>query len=236
MNIVLDVGNTYIKAGAFEGNKLCWSQVYTNAADAILKVQETKPLNVLVSSVRKENLFASLAESTNLLYVNSQTALPVKIDYKTPETLGTDRIAAAVGAAVLYPDQNNLVFDCGTCLTHGMIDQNQTYHGGSISPGLEMRLKALAHYTARLPLLEIPSEKTEITGKSTAESILSGVICGMQFEIEGFVAAYQNKYTRINVLLTGGNAVLFEKRLKEPIFVVAELNLIGLNRILNYNV
>jgi len=236
MNIVLDVGNTYIKAGAFEGNMLCWSHIYEKAGDVILKIQEVKPLNVLVSSVRKDKLFDVLAASTNLSYFNSEIALPIKIDYKTPGTLGTDRIAAAVGATVLYPNQNNLVFDLGTCLTHGIVDLDQTYHGGSISPGLDMRLKALAHYTAKLPLVEIPTEKIDITGKSTTESIVSGVICGMQFEIEGFIAAYQNKYPSINVLLTGGNATLFEKRLKEYIFVVAELNLIGLNRILNYNV
>jgi type III pantothenate kinase len=236
MNIVLDVGNTYIKAGAFEGDVLCWSHIYEEVHAAILKIQELKPVHVFVSSVRKEKSFDVLSESTNLHYFNSETALPIKINYKTPETLGTDRIAAAVGAMVLYPNQNNLVFDLGTCLTHGIIDRAQTYHGGSISPGLDMRLKALAHYTAKLPLVSIPTEKTVITGKSTTESILSGVICGMQFEIEGFIAAYQNKYPSINVLLTGGNATLFEKRLKETIFVVAELNLIGLNRILNYNV
>jgi type III pantothenate kinase len=236
MNIVLDVGNTYIKAGAFEDDVLRWTQIYENADEAILKIHKTNPLHVLISSVRKDNPFSVLTDSTNLHYFTPQTVLPIKIDYKTPETLGTDRIAAAVGAAVLFPGQNTLVFDSGTCLTHGIVDQDQTYHGGSISPGLDMRLKALAHYTAKLPLVSIPEEKTELTGKSTAESILSGVICGMEFEIRGFIAAYQNKYPAINVLLTGGNAVLFEKRLKEPIFVVAELNLIGLNRILNYNV
>ena len=236
MNIVLDVGNTNIKAAAFEGDILCWTQVYSEVNDVILKIQETKPIHVFVSSVRKDKPFEVLAQSTNLLYFNAKTALPINIDYKTPETLGTDRIAAAVGATVLYPNQPNLVFDLGTCLTHGIVDQDQTYHGGSISPGLDMRLKALAHYTAKLPLVEIPSEKAAVTGKSTAESIISGVICGMQFEIEGFIAAYQNKYPAINVLLTGGNATLFEKRLKEYIFVVAELNLIGLNRILNNNV
>lgn len=236
MNIVLDVGNTYIKAGAFEGDTLCWTHVYSEVSEVILKIQQAKPLNVFVSSVRRDKPFDVLSQFTNLLYFNSETLLPIKIDYKTPETLGTDRIAAAVGATVVYPNQYNLVFDLGTCLTHGIVSPDQTYHGGSISPGLEMRFKALAHYTAKLPLIEISTEKADITGKSTAESILSGVMCGMQFEIEGFIAAYQNKYPVINVLLTGGNATLFEKRLKEYIFVVAELNLIGLNRILNYNV
>lgn len=236
MNIVLDVGNTYIKVGAFDGEVLKWSQSYSNVNEVILKVQEVKPLNVLISSVREGNPFEILEACTHVHYFNSDTRLPIKIDYNTPKTLGTDRIAAAVGTTVMYPHQNNVVFDLGTCLTHGIVDMNQIYHGGSISPGLEMRLKALEHYTAKLPLVDVPIEKIDITGKSTVESIKSGVINGIQFEIEGFIQAYQNKYPVINVLLTGGNAGLFEKRLKEYIFVVAELNLIGLNRILNYNV
>lgn len=236
MNIVLDVGNTYIKVGAFDGDKLCWTQIFSDVHEAIVKIQKVEPNHVFISSVRAEDSFAALAKCTKLSYFTSYTALPIKIDYKTPETLGTDRIAAAVGATVLYPNQNNIVFDLGTCLTHGIVDDNHVYHGGSISPGVEMRLKSLAHFTAKLPLLSLPEEKVEITGKSTAESILSGVIFGMQFEIEGFIQFYQNKYPETNVLLTGGNASFFEKRLKEYIFVVAELNLIGLNRILNYNV
>lgn len=236
MNIVLDIGNTFIKAGAFEENVLIWKQVYTDISEVISKVNETRPQILFISSVRKDLHFPELEKSTKVMYFDTLLNLPIRLEYTTPKTLGSDRIAAAVGAATLYPNQNTLFFDIGTCLTHGFIDHTNTYFGGSISPGLDMRFKALAHFTQKLPLIEMSTEIVALTGKSTSESINSGVINGMQFEINGFIEEYQNKYPSINVLLTGGSACLFEKRLKEYIFVVPELNLIGLNRILNYNV
>ncbi len=235
VNIVVDAGNTFIKAGAFKDSKLLWSESFLNVSQVISRITEVKPAYVFVSSVRAESDFDALKKICEVIYLSAQTRLPIQINYKNAETLGTDRIAASVGASVLFPNQNNLFFDAGTCLTHGLIDEMNTFQGGSISPGLEMRLKALAHFTAKLPLLTI-QEEVFLTGQSTTESIMSGVINGITFEIEGFIRAYQNKYPAMNVLLTGGNALLFEKRLKEPIFVAPELNLIGLNRILTYNV
>jgi type III pantothenate kinase len=236
MNIVLDVGNTFIKIGAFEKDTILWAATVEHTNDVLDLVRKHVPTYVFISSVRESFIVAGLAEICEVIYFTQQMKIPIALCYKTPETLGTDRIAAGVGASVLFPAQNTLVFDIGTCLTHGVMDESKTFLGGSISSGLDMRLKALAHFTAKLPLVEFKDVHVELTGKSTAESILSGVLNGMQFEIEGFIAAYRNKYPNMNVLLTGGNASLFEKRLKEPIFVVAELNLIGLNRILNHNV
>jgi type III pantothenate kinase len=235
MNIVIDVGNNYIKIGAFSDGKLQWTKTYSRLHDVLQAVQAEKPVHVFISSVRNQTDFSALETVTQVHFLNKQTRLPIDIDYETPHTLGTDRIAAAVGAATLFPGCNNLFFDLGTCLTHGFINTKAVFEGGSISPGVEMRFKALAHFTEKLPLVKAEKEPP-LTGKSTSGSIMSGVLNGIQFEIEGFIEAYQNKYTPINVLLTGGNASLFEKRLKEPIFVIAELNLIGLNRILNYNV
>lgn len=235
INIVVDVGNTFIKTAAFKQDKLLWTESFLNVADAQSNIRAAQPVFVFVSSVRKDLNFDLLQDCCKVIYLTAATRLPIQLNYKQAETLGTDRIAAAVGASVLFPQQNNLFFDAGTCLTHGLIDQTGTFQGGSISPGLEMRLKALNHYTAKLPLVAV-QEDIFLTGQSTTESILSGVINGISFEIDGFIEAYQNKYGTINVLLTGGNALLFEKRLKEPIFVTLELNLIGLNRILNYNV
>jgi len=231
----VDVGNTFIKVGAFQEEKFLWSSSLQDIDDVISSIERESPAQVFVSSVRKEIKFDGLDERINIFHFGTQTKLPIKINYKQAENLGTDRIAAAAGAAVLFPEKNNLVFDLGTCLTHGLVDKTATFQGGSISPGLDMRLKALAHFTAKLPLLSAQSDEIVLTGQSTTESIMSGVINGIAFEIEGFIRAYQNKYGPINVLLTGGNALLFEKMLKEAIFVVPELNLIGLNRILNYN-
>ncbi len=235
MNIVIDVGNNYIKVGAFDEQQLAWAKAYSRLEDVIFAVQEEKPVHIFISNVRNQTDFSALDQIGRLHFLSRQTRLPIAIDYETPQTLGTDRIAAAVGAYTLFPDQQTLFFDLGTCLTHGFINEKAVFQGGSISPGVDMRFKALAHFTEKLPLLKVEKEPP-LTGKSTSGSIMSGVLNGMQFEMEGFIDAYQNKYAPINVLLTGGNASLFEKRLKEPIFVVAELNLIGLNRILNYNV
>lgn len=235
MNIVIDVGNNYIKIGAFNGRQLSWTKTYSRLEEVINTINSEKPTQLLISSVRNQMDFSSLNQKTHIHFLTKETGLPIDIDYQTPDTLGTDRIAAAVGANTLFPDGNNLFFDLGTCLTHGFINEKAIFEGGSISPGVDMRLKALAHFTQKLPLLNAEKEPP-LTGKSTSGSIMSGVLNGIQFEMEGFIEAYQNKYPAINVLLTGGNASLFEKRLKEPIFAVAELNLIGLNRILNYNV
>jgi len=230
----VDVGNTFIKVGAFKEEQLLWSSSLQHIDEVIARIEKESPAQIFVSSVRKEIKFEALNEKINVLHFNSQTKLPININYKNAENLGTDRIAAAVGASVLFPEKNNLFFDLGTCLTHGLVDKTNTFQGGSISPGVDMRLKALAHFTAKLPLLS-PQPEVVLIGQSTSESIMSGVINGIAFEIEGFIHAYQNKYGPINVLLTGGNASFFEKRLKEAIFVVPELNLIGLNRIQNYN-
>lgn len=234
VNMVVDVGNTFIKAGTFDAGTLVHTESFSAIEDAKSSILRTNPEHVLVSSVRDEAFWHSVTDIKNIFKLDADTLLPIAFDYESRATLGTDRIAAAVGSYSLFPDQTNVFFDLGTCLTHGLVDHTNTFMGGSISPGVEMRLKALAHYTARLPLVS-PADP-QLTGKSTSGSILSGVMNGILFEIEGFIQAYQNKYPGLNVLMTGGNASLFEKRLKEPIFVVAELNLIGLNRILNYNV
>lgn len=235
MNIVIDVGNNYIKVGSFNRERLMRTQVYSQMEDVIAGIQAEKPERILISSVRNHTDFSILNNMAVVYFLNTEMRLPIDISYETRDTLGTDRIAAAVGASTLFAGENNLFFDLGTCLTHGFINERGVFEGGSISPGVDMRLKALAHFTERLPLLKAEKEAV-LTGKSTSGSIMSGVVNGIQFEMEGFIHAYQNKYPTINVLLTGGNASLFEKRLKEPIFAVAELNLIGLNRILNYNV
>jgi len=234
VNMVVDVGNTFIKVGTFEAGTLVHAESFSTIEDVRSKIQQQNPDHILVSSVREESFWNALSDFNNILKLDAETPLPIAFDYESRATLGTDRIAAAVGTYTLFPNQANLVFDLGTCLTHGLVDESNTFIGGSISPGVEMRLKALAHYTARLPLLT--PQSAELTGKSTSGSIMSGVMNGILFEIEGFIQSYQNKYPGMNVLMTGGNASLFEKRLKEPIFVVAELNLIGLNRILSYNV
>jgi len=234
MNLIVDEGNTNIKLGAFEKDNFLWVETFQNIEKVLDRIELLNADQILISTVKNISAWEILKKNSHTVFLDSKIILPIQINYDSRETLGTDRIASASAASMLYPDSNCLVFDIGTCLTHGFIDKSGVFQGGSISPGLEMRLQALHHFTAKLPY--IPVEQEELTGHSTKASIISGVINGITFEINGFIEAYQNKYVDLIVLMTGGNALLFEKRLKQPIFVTAELNLIGLNRILNHNV
>lgn len=162
-------------------------------------------------------------------------SLPFKSEYATPETLGADRIAAVAGASKLFPGENVLAIDLGTCITYDFITMQNIYKGGAISPGINMRFKAMKHFTARLPKLPVPDNLPDITGDSTRSCMESGVLNGVSFEIEGMVAAYK-KFGEIKIILTGGDAFIFEKKFKEYIFAAPDLVLIGLNVILQHNV
>lgn len=170
-----------------------------------------------------------------MLYVDSSVLLPFCVAYETPETLGSDRIAGVAGAYSLYPAQNCLVINAGTCLTTDFIGKNAVYEGGSISPGINMRFKALNTFTARLPLVE-EKDPVTLTGKSTSEAIKSGVVNGMLAEIKGMIDFYRLVYPDCRIIITGGDSFFFDRNLKADIFAVPELVLIGLNFILEYNV
>ncbi len=154
---------------------------------------------------------------------------PLESDYLTPETLGPDRFAAAVGAHALFPGQNNLIVDLGTCLKIDFVEKGGVFQGGAISPGVNMRYQALHTFTAKLPLMGIPDQFPDFTGgRTTPESLHAGVLLGILAEVEGIIRRYEDKMGQINVLLTGGDASFFEGRLKNAIFVAQNLVLIGL--------
>ena len=154
------------------------------------------------------------------------------------KTIGNDRLANAVGAFAQNPNQNSLVIDAGSCLTFDFIDSNNCYHGGAISPGLNMRFQALNTFTESLPLLNAKTTELMLTGMDTNSSIISGVVNGMLGEIKTTIAAYEEKYSKLTIFMTGGDSgflnsiVEFEKN---GIFAVENLTLIGLNTILYYN-
>jgi len=180
-------------------------------------------------------LVSDLKKLFPVLLLDEKTPVPFKSKYQTPSTLGNDRKANIAGAMKLFPGKDVLVIDVGTCLKTDFINEAGEYLGGSISPGLEMRFKSLKHFTARLPLVTYESFD-ELTGNSTKNSILSGVINGMMMEIEGFIEKYDLKYSNLSVILTGGDTYVFDKNLKISIFVAPYLSLSGLNEILIYNV
>lgn len=169
-----------------------------------------------------------------LLHLNADTPIPIRNDYRTPETLGTDRLAAAVGAYTQHPGRNILIIDAGTCLTYEFINQEGHYRGGCISPGLQMRLKALRAFTAKLPLIDSEGDVPEV-GYDTETSIRTGVIQGMKFEIEGHIRHFQEKYSDLLVFLTGGDNFNFDSKIKNLIFADKFIVPRGLNRILAYN-
>ena len=155
--------------------------------------------------------------------------------YTTPATLGVDRIAAICGAIEIFPQQNCLVVDAGTCINYEFLDAALNYHGGAISPGIQMRFDALHKFTARLPLIK-EFNKTELVGNSTESCMTSGVVNGVVAEVNGIIEKYAQKFPDLGVILCGGDAYFFENNLKQPIFAAPDLVLHGLNRILQHNV
>ncbi|GAB3015843.1 type III pantothenate kinase [Spirosoma pulveris] len=205
---------------------------------------EKRPVKqVLVSSTSRsgDEITQQLTGmGANVWILNSQTPVPIRNAYDTPTTLGADRVAGAVGATTLFPNQDCLILDLGTCLTADVIDRDLVFQGGLISPGVHMRFRAMHEQTARLPLVDVPVNVTEawpvLTAKNTRQAMQSGVLNGLALEMNGLIENYRREIPGIVVLLCGGDASSFESRLKPPIFVVPELVLIGLNRILRYNV
>ena len=165
-----------------------------------------------------------------------QTHLPIHLDYKTPETLGADRVADACGAAGLHPGEACVVIDAGTCITVDFVDAEGTYHGGAIMPGLKMNLQALHTFTAKLPLIDIEGvEKAPVLGRSTEESILAGTLGATLLALAGYVALYKEKAPALRVLLTGGDAERLMALGARGWEHVPQLTMIGLNEIMTYN-
>ncbi|MDD2285396.1 MAG: type III pantothenate kinase [Paludibacter sp.] len=240
MNLCIDQGNSSTKIAVFDRDAI----VYEKSAEkselkSLLDVFDTYPIEFsILSSVVELNqdLKQLLTErSKQVVFLDHHTPLPVVNAYKTPETLGKDRLAAVVGAAALQPDKDILIIDAGTAVTYDFIDASGVYHGGNIAPGIELRLKSLHAFTQKLPLVEV-NANVDFLGTDTGSAIQSGVLYGIVLEIDGYVERLMLKYPKLSVFLTGGSAVLFENKLKSRIFADKNLVLTGLNRILQYNV
>ncbi|WP_452598873.1 type III pantothenate kinase [Pontimicrobium sp. MEBiC01747] len=240
MNLIIDIGNTYTKLAVFELDKM-QEKVVVETVDILKKIKKIKKKyreieKAILSSVGKinENDFKFLKKEFKLEVLNHKTKVPFKNLYSTPETLGIDRIALVCASVEKYPDRNVLIIDAGTCITFDFINSKNEYLGGAISPGINMRYKALHNQTANLPLLDIEVPKS-IIGTSTNTAIHSGVINGVLNEIEGNVNVYREKYPDLTVILTGGNTKMLSKQLKSSIFANSNFLLEGLNFILQYN-
>lgn len=245
MNLCVDQGNSSLKLGLFKDDVLISSQVYYSVDEAIISNWLTDhPIkNVIVSSVANPNqeigvLFRDA--DVHFVELTHLTPLPFVNGYATPETLGKDRLAAVAGASWLMPSADILVIDAGTAITYDFIDANGYYHGGNIAPGIELRTKSLHHFTSRLPYVEPKHEllmkEIPLLGNDTGSAILSGVLYGAVFEIDGYIDRLLLKYPKLSVFLTGGSSIYFVNKLKSRTFADSNLVLIGLNRILRYNV
>lgn len=239
MNLIIDIGNTVAKVAVFDDSSLVEVEYDSNRSlDCLQAVCVKYPIQKgIVATVidLNEQVSAQLDTlSFPLIRLDETTPLPVINLYETPETLGYDRMASVVAANEQFPDKDVLVIDAGTCITYEFVDRYGQYHGGNISPGLNMRLKALHQFTGRLPLVQ-PQGRMEDMGKNTETAIRAGVIKGIEYEISGYITALKHKYPELLVFLTGGDDFSFDTKLKSVIFADRFLVLKGLNRILNYN-
>ncbi|NBA87950.1 type III pantothenate kinase [Emticicia sp. CRIBPO] len=236
MNAAIDFGNTLAKIGFFEGDDLISTARGLRPEELFDLLEKENPERLIISSVTKstDELKELFLKFHKKIILDPETPLPVVNGYGTPKTLGYDRIAGAVGAFARFPGQNCLIIDMGTAIKYDFIDAEGVFRGGIISPGKQMRFKALHTFTQKLPLID-SDEIPELLGTSTETCIQSGVINGIIAEINGIIARYNEK-ADINVLICGGDAKFFESQIKSTKFATPNLVLEGLNRILNHNV
>ncbi|HAN20042.1 MAG: hypothetical protein A2X13_07240 [Bacteroidetes bacterium GWC2_33_15] len=240
MNLTIDIGNTRCKYAIIEKSDIIEVRIESDISlEHIREIVNNYPRvsKAILSTVRQiDFLIISQLESMFDAFVllTEDTKIPIENLYKTKNTLGKDRLAAVVGANNIFPNTNVLVIDLGTAITYDFINENNQFMGGNISPGLEMRYKALHHFTRQLPLLEKENE-FDLIADHTKGAIISGVQNGIIFEIEGYINLFNQKFDELIIILSGGDANFFDKKLKNTIFVNSNLNLIGLNRILEFN-
>lgn len=241
IDLVIDWGNTRIKFGIIQDKKLIHTKTLQNT-EIDLFTSEIEKLELInacilssVANIEIEIIDFIKSKCISFFEFTHNTKIPIDNKYKTPETLGKDRLSAVIGAWSLFPNENILVIDAGTCIKFDLVTKNSEYFGGSISPGLQMRFKALNFYTDKLPLVA-PENIEYYIGTTTKESILSGVINGIIAELNGIISNYQKDYENLRIILTGGDAFFFEKKLKNIIFANSNLLIIGLNEILQHNV
>lgn len=241
MNLVIDIGNSFTKYSVCANNAVIDFERHNSA-----NIQSVQNICTKHPSIDKCILSATGDTPSDLLVFlkatfnhfidfSQKTPIPYKSEYKTQSTLGLDRIAAAAYASHYYKNKNVLIIDAGTAITYDLITSNSIYRGGNISPGMDIRFKALNNYTSKLPLLK-PEITNDKLGKSTKEAIINGVVNGIIYEIEGQISDLEQNYKNLTVLLTGGDAQFFDNKLKKTIFVLQNLVSLGLNTILNYNV
>ena len=240
MNLIIDVGNTFIKLAVFKNNLLI-KKINTSKEKFFedferISIEHKNLINVIISSVGffSEEAILIIKEKYPTIILSHKAHLPFTNKYKTPLTLGSDRIALVSAAAIKYPSKDVLIIDVGSCITFDFKNSKNEYLGGSITPGIEFRYRSLNDYTNKLPLLK-PQKTSNYLGISTESSIHVGVIQGLTFEMDGFIDAYREKYQELTVILTGGGAQYLVESIKNDIFAHSNFLLEGLNYLVQNN-
>ena len=240
MNLCIDIGNTKAKLGLFDGWELKanWSVPRSEIMAVLKRATNHSVENVILSTVAQDvgtDIAAMLDAGIIFIELDQHTPLPIKNEYRSPATLGKDRLAAVVGASMVQGESHKLVIDAGTCITYDLLADNQVFLGGNIVPGVQMRLQAMHTFTKRLPALERKRTESAI-GYDTESAMLNGAQWGTIWELEGAIDYFAAEFEPLTVILTGGDANFLAKKAKRKIFVHQHLVLVGLNKILNYNV
>ena len=240
MNLIIDIGNTRTKFSVFNHGEVLITvpvEKFLPEHVEVLKNEHPSLDKVILSSVKEYSPELKITlqnQFDTFIELNHHTPIPLENNYLSKETLGNDRIAAAVGAFDFYPDTNILIVDAGTAITYDIVNNRGQYLGGNISPGINMRFKALHHFTGKLPLTE-QTGFNKLYGQTTPEAILAGVQNGVIYEVEKTIEKFKEFYSNLKVIITGGDAEFFDKKLKYSFFVHFNLVALGLNRILEHN-
>lgn len=245
--LTIDRGNSAVKVGLWYDNRMVGSVtcIDMNLRDTIEKLcRANKVDSAIVCSVVKDesNLLTEILHNVsvaNVFVLDSQSRVPISIQYDSPSTLGADRIAAVTGATVISPGRNCLVVDSGTAITYDFVKSDKTFLGGNIAPGMKMRAESLSLNTSCLPLIELEGD-TPFCGYDTETAIRAGVVRGVVAELIYYYnyiidTLKEVKCGDVNVVLTGGTAHLLTPFLNIPVAYEPNLVMIGLKRILEYN-
>ena len=239
MSLVIDIGNTRVKVAKFKNEELL-KVVFLKQNEVLNELKKLNFKSGIISNVGNKSLCQKILKAfPQLIVMSYKLKLPIKINYNSINSLGHDRVANVVGAYSIFPNNNNLVIDVGTCITYDFLNSSNEYLGGSISPGFNLRMKSLSGFTEGLPTINFKVKKTSLIGKSTEESMISGVVNGTIGEIIQNIFAYEALYSEINVLITGGDTTFLksiETIKKNSIFADENLTLKGLNNIIKFNV
>lgn len=221
VTLCFDFGNSRLKAAVFNYDQLLETVVLADDKPATIEqlLQRFQPQKTILSSVIEHNpeVDTILASNTRFHRLSHLTQANFTSPVGKPETIGADRLALAAAAVHFFPRQHNLVIGLGSCITYNFINQYHQFLGGAISPGMDMRFKAMQVFTAKLPLATADFN-FPLIGYDTLTNLQSGVLAGISFEIEGFIEAYRAKFENFNMILTGGNTAYFARRLKSRIF------------------